>query len=168
MNIWWNFWLRFHRASIAIFLSRSHHHEIPGNDIRDIRSHDQQKTDENDNFVFDRTVSIIQLKLRSLKAFSTLVVAVLHAHDQYKLLAYHHCLFSERNGNRVGWIQHDLFLNLFWIYRRFVCFFFSSSDYFNEILEILNLFQNDRYALNCELKKKKKERENCSCSEKSC
>lgn len=51
-------------------LSRSHHHETPGSNIRDISSHDQQKTDENDNFVFSRIVCIIQLKLRSLKAFS--------------------------------------------------------------------------------------------------
>lgn len=116
-------------------LYHSHHHEIPGSNIRDISSHDQQKTDENDNFVFSCSVCIIQLKLRSLKAFSTLVVTVLHAYDQYKLLAYHHCLFPERDGNRVGQIHKFEFKSQ-------ICFFFLSFDYFNEILE-LNLFQID-------------------------
>lgn len=134
------FFINVSQSKHSHLLSHSHHHEIPGNNIRDISSHDQQKTDENDNFVFSHSVCIIQLKLRSLKAFSTLVVSrcCTHTINTNFLPIIIVCFQNEMGIVLDGFI--DLFLNL--NLKSYICFFFLSSDYFNETLE-LNLSQMD-------------------------
>lgn len=97
MTTWSHFWLKFHRIGTIGFYRYITSTRTVASNIWVL--HNRSMTDESDNFKFSYASNVVQLKLRCLKASSTPLAVVWHAHDQYKLLTYC-CLSLERDRKR--------------------------------------------------------------------
>lgn len=97
LTTWSHFWLKFHRIGTIGFYRYITSTRTVASNIWVL--HNRSMTDESDNFKFSYASNVVQLKLRCLKASSTPLAVVWHAHDQYKLLTYC-CLSLERDRKR--------------------------------------------------------------------